>query len=118
MLDSRKLEKTSENVDKKKKSRERRYAQKTLQLQKVQARKVAKKLIPEAEKKVEKAAKKGLDRIVVYAYTHSFGSLQNMIANIIETHFCSMNFRTSRFTHEEEGCYYGTDVMVHIRESV
>lgn len=114
MLNPEKLRKISETVEKRRKSRDKRNAQKTALIQDLQAKKETEKLIPKAEKELEKAARKGLDRVAVYSYRDSFGSPQNKIASLIAAHF-SKNFRTSSFVHEEEGCYYSTDVVVHIR---
>lgn len=114
MLDPEKLRKISERVEKRRKSREKRNAEKAALLQEYQAAKEANRLISEAEKKVEKAARKGLDRVAVYSYSHVFGSLQNRIAWLITDHF-SKNFKVSDFVHEEENCYHVTDIIVHIR---
>lgn len=114
MLNAEKLRKISENAEKRRKARDQRSARKTSLLQGVRAKKIAQELIPEAEKKVERVARQGQDKVCVYYFQDSFGSLQREVARLIASHF-SRNFRVSHFVNEEEGCYFGTDLVVHIR---
>ena len=113
-LDPKKLRKISEDVQRRKKASGKRSMEKARRIIEEHAKRKAQELIPEAEKKVEKAARKGESEAEVYYYRDSFGSLNNTIADLIAAHF-SKDFPVVRRPIYDEG-YQRTLVIVSIRE--